>query len=148
MINPHIFVKQKGELYKSTGDVKMFDYNIETKLSVQEATDKLQRSLKEKNFGILHIYNLKEIFESKGIEFSEYQILSVCNPKFAKEALDINLKVGALLPCKISVYDDNGTTRILLLKSSEAMTFLEDDRLNSMAKKIEEILVEVINSVK
>lgn len=126
----------------------MFDYSIETKFSVQEAADKLQTALKEKNFGILHIYNLKEIFESKGIEFSEYQILSVCNPKFAKEALDTNLKVGALLPCKISVYDDNGTTRILLLKPSEIIALLEDDRLNSMAKKTEEILVGVVNSVK
>lgn len=126
----------------------MFDYSIETKLNVQEAADKLQIALKGKNFGILHIYNLKEIFESKGIEFGEYQILSICNPKFAKEALDIDLKVGALLPCKISVYDNNGTTRILLLKPSEIIAILEDDRLNSMAKKIEEILVGVVNSVK
>ncbi|MCL5876057.1 MAG: DUF302 domain-containing protein [Candidatus Dependentiae bacterium] len=126
----------------------MFDYSIETKLSVKEAVDKLQTRLKEKNFGILHIYNLKEIFESKGIEFGEYQILSVCNPKFAKEALDTNFKAGALLPCKISVYDDNGTTRMLLLKPSEVIALLEDGRLNSMAKKIEEILVGVVNSVK
>ena len=126
----------------------MLDYSIETKLSVQEAADKLQVELKRRNFGVLHIYNLKEIFESKGIEFSEYQILSVCNPKFEKEALDINLKVGALLPCKISVYHDNGTTRILLSKPSEIIALLEDDRLNSLAKKVEEILVGVINSVK
>ena len=126
----------------------MIDYSVETNLSVQEAVDKLQAKLKENNFGVLHIYNLKEIFKSKGIEFSEYQILSVCNPKFAKEALDTNLKVGALLPCKISVYDDSGMTRVALLRPSEAIALLEDDRLNSIAKKVEDILAGVVNSVK
>ena len=84
----------------------MLDYTVETKGNVQETVDMLQAKLKENNFGVLHIYNLKEIFKSKGIKFSEYQILSVCNPKFAKEALDVNLKSGALLPCKISVYTE------------------------------------------
>jgi len=126
----------------------MIDYSVETKLSVQEAIDKLQKNLKESGFGVLHIYNLKEIFKSKGIEFSEYQILSVCNPKFAKEALDVNLKVGALLPCKIAIYDDKGSTKILLLKPSEAIALLGDDRLDSLAVKVEDILVRVVNSVK
>ncbi|MBP7055696.1 MAG: DUF302 domain-containing protein [Candidatus Omnitrophica bacterium] len=126
----------------------MLDYTVETKDNVQAVVDKLQAKLKENNFGVLHIYNLKEIFKSKGIEFSEYQILSVCNPKFAKEALDTNLKVGALLPCKISVYDDSGTTRVALMRPSEAIALLEDDKLNALAKKVEEILVGVVNSVK
>lgn len=126
----------------------MLDYTVETKSSVQKVVDMLQAKLKENNFGVLHIYNLKEIFKSKGIEFNEYQILSVCNPKFAKEALDTNLKVGILLPCKVSVYTDKGTTKIVLLKPTEAIGFLGDERLNLLSKTIENILIEVVDSVK
>ena len=126
----------------------MLDYTVETKLSVQEAVDKLQAKLKENNFGVLHIYNLKEIFKSKGIEFSEYQILSVCNPKFAKEALDTNLKVGTLLPCKIAVYSDKDGIKIALLKPTEAIGLLGDERLNSLSKTVEDILIKVIDAVK
>jgi len=125
----------------------MLDYTIETKLSVQEAVDKLQVKLKENNFGVLHIYNLKEIFKSKGIEFSEYQILSVCNPKFAKEALDTNLKVGALLPCKIAVYSEKGTTKISLLRPSEVISLLEDKRMDTLSKTVEDILIKVIDAL-
>ena len=124
----------------------MLDYTIETKLSVQEAVDKLQVKLKENNFGVLHIYNLKEIFKSKGIEFSEYQILSVCNPMFAKDALDTNLKVGALLPCKISVYSEKGASKISLMKPSVAIALLEDKRLDLLSKTVEDILIKVINA--
>ena len=125
----------------------MLDYTIETKLGVQEAVDKLQAKLKENNFGVLHIYNLKEIFKSKGIEFSEYQILSVCNPKFAKEALDTNLKVGALLPCKISVYADKGITKVSLLRPSEVISLLEDKKMDALSKTVEDILRKVIDAL-
>lgn len=125
----------------------MFDYTIETKLNVQEAVNRLQAKLKENSFGVLHIYNLKEIFKSKGIEFGEYQILSVCNPSFAKQSLDINLKVGALLPCKISVYSEQGITKISLLKPTAAIGLLSEQKLDALAKNVEGILKGVINSI-
>jgi uncharacterized protein (DUF302 family) len=125
----------------------MLDYTVETKLNVQEAVNKLQAGLKEKSFGVLHVYDLKEIFKSKGIEFGEYQILSVCNPKFAKEALDTNLKVGALLPCKISVYTEHGVTKVSLLNPTEAIGLLNDRRLDSLAKNVEDLLKSAINLI-
>ncbi len=82
------------KINKLSNNGERSDYTIETKLSVQEVVDKLQAKLKENNFGVLHIYNLKDIFKSKGIEFGEYQIFSVCNPKFAKEAGNPNFLFG------------------------------------------------------
>lgn len=125
----------------------MFDYTVETKLKVQEAVDKLQAKLKEKSFGVLHVYDLKEIFRTKGIEFGEYQILSVCNPSFAKQSLDISLKVGALLPCKVSVYADKGATRISLLKPTETIGLLGERKLDELAKAVEDILRGVVDSI-
>jgi uncharacterized protein (DUF302 family) len=130
------------------GEKIMVTHTIETKSSVQETVDQLQTRLKEKSFGVLHVYNLKEIFMSKGIEFTEYQILSVCNPRYAKEALDINLGVGAFLPCKISVYSDAGITKVALLKPSEIIDLLGDSRLNALSRDVEAILEGVVNSVK
>ncbi|MCL5037371.1 MAG: DUF302 domain-containing protein [Chloroflexi bacterium] len=125
----------------------MFNYTVETKGDVQEIVDRLRAKLKENSFGVLHIYNLKEIFKSKGIEFGEYQILSVCNPKFAKDALDANLKVGVLLPCKISVYTEQGVTKISLLKPTAAIGLLGEQKLDALAKNVEDILNDVINSI-
>ncbi|MDD5210601.1 MAG: DUF302 domain-containing protein [Elusimicrobiales bacterium] len=126
----------------------MVDYTIETKLSVPAAVEKLQGALKENGFGVLHLYDLKEIFKSKGIEFGEYRILSVCNPKFAKSALDINIKVGSLLPCKISVYDDKGITKVSLLRPAAAIRLLGDEKLNSLGKTVEDILIRVVDVLK
>lgn len=125
----------------------MIDYAIETKSGVQETVDGLQVKLKENNFGILHIYNLQEIFRSKGIEFGEYQILSVCNPGFAKEALDINLKAGALLPCKISVYRDKQSTKVVLLRPTGIIALLKDEKLRLLSKTVEDILVKVLKEL-
>jgi uncharacterized protein (DUF302 family) len=125
----------------------MIDYTIETKLTVPDTVQKLQTKLAENNFSVLHIYNLKEIFKSKGIEFGEYQIMSVCNVKFAKQALDINLKVGAILPCRISVYAEKGKTKISLQRPVTMTSLLEDKQLELIAKNVEDILVKVVDSL-
>ncbi|MEN6384860.1 MAG: DUF302 domain-containing protein [Phycisphaerales bacterium] len=125
----------------------MIDYTIETKLTVSDAVNKLQTKLAENNFSVMHIYNLKDIFTSKGIEFGEYQILSVCNAKFAKQALDINLKLGQLLPCKISVYTEKGKTKISLQRPTQLAGLLEDEQVEPIAKNVEEILVKAIDSI-
>jgi uncharacterized protein (DUF302 family) len=73
--------------------------------------------------------------------------MSVCNVKFAKQALDINLKVGAILPCRISVYAEKGKTKISLQRPVTMTSLLEDKQLELIAKNVEDILVKVVDSL-
>ena len=86
----------------------MFDYTVETSKSVEEAVKSLEENLKEKQFGVLWQFDVKETLESKGLDYEKpFMILEVCNPKEAQKVLTANQKVGYMLPCKMVVYEDD-----------------------------------------
>jgi uncharacterized protein (DUF302 family) len=64
----------------------------------------LTARLKEQGFGLLTDIDVQETLKSKiGIDMGKYRILGACNPHFAHEALQIEDKLGVLLPCNVIV---------------------------------------------
>lgn len=62
---------------------------------------------------MLHIYDLKAKLKEKGVDFpNECRILEVCNPKQAAKVLIADMTVSLGLPCRISVYQEGGKTKI------------------------------------
>jgi len=99
-------------------------YIEESNKSVQEVVNTIQEIVSNYSFGVLHIHNVKNTLNSKGIYFEkECQILDVCNPNVAKEILGQDMSLSVIMPCKISVYTDNGTTNIAM----NSLTQLVDD---------------------
>ena len=125
-------------------------YIIETKKSVALAVSDLQQSVKDHGFGVLHIHNLKETLNKKGVEFSnECQILEVCNPHKAKQVLDADMSMNMALPCRISVYEENGVTKIGMIKPKALLASLSDSRaLIDAADEVEKISIEIIDQAK
>ena len=64
----------------------MFDFTVETKKSMAEAIHDLEINLKEEQFGVLWMFDLKEKLQEKGLEFEkEFKVLEVCNPQKLKK---------------------------------------------------------------
>ena len=129
----------------------MFDYTVETSKSVEEAVKSLEENLKEKQFGVLWQFDVKETLESKGLDYEKpFMILEVCNPKEAQKVLTANQKVGYMLPCKMVVHEDDqdGKTKIGMPKPTELINMVGDDSINDIAKDIENRLIEAIEQSK
>ena len=129
----------------------MFDYTVETSKSVEEAVKSLEENLKEKQFGVLWQFDVKETLESKGLDYEKpFMILEVCNPKEAQKVLTANQKVGYMLPCIMVVYEDDqdGKTKIGMPKPTELINMVGDDSINDIAKDIENRLIEAIEQSK
>ncbi|MBM7579590.1 DUF302 domain-containing protein [Jeotgalibacillus terrae] len=120
----------------------MFHYTVETKQSVEEAMTTLENNLKEEQFGVLWQFDIKNKLQEKGLDFDQtFHVLEVCNPKEAKNVLEKNLLAGYFLPCKMVVYDENGTTKIGMPKPTSLIQMVEDEEIKTLAADIEQRLI-------
>jgi len=125
-------------------------YFVETDKSVSQAVSDLQEAAGRHKFGVLHIHNLKETMNKKGVEFeNECQILEICNPHKAKEVLTEDMDLNMALPCRVSVYSNKGATKIGMIKPAALLKFLSDaPALAAVAEEVENTIIQIINEAK
>jgi uncharacterized protein (DUF302 family) len=74
-----------------------------------EVLARIPEALKAEGFGVLTRIDVKDTLKQKiGVDFRRYQILGACNPRYAHQALTAELGIGAMLPCSIAVWEDDG----------------------------------------
>jgi uncharacterized protein (DUF302 family) len=115
-------------------------YQKTTQKDFNQASEDLQEIVVKHNFGVLHVHDLGNTLRSKGIDFEEdCHVLEVCNPGQAKKVLTIDMQLNMALPCRISVWTENGETKIGMIKPEKMLSDLSDDsRLHEIAKEVEQ----------
>lgn len=105
--------------------------------------------LKQAGFGIITEIDVKDTFKKKiGVDFRDYRILGACNPKLALEALEIDDKVGTMLPCNVVVQDTGGgRTEVAAIDPVASMRAIENPRLGQAAAVVQAKLRDVIASL-
>lgn len=116
--------------------------------SVQEVIDSLKEVTAKYKYGIQHIHNVKETLKSKGIELeNECQIVDICNPIVAQRFLSEDMSLSIIMPCKISVYTQDGDTMIAMNSLVQLVDDINPD-LIEIAQEAQETLLEIIDEVK
>ena len=78
-------------------------------------------------------------------DFHNYRILGACNPRMAGEALEIEDKVGTLLPRNIIVQDAGaGETEVAAIDPVASMQVIDNPKLLGPAKQVQAMLRDVI----
>jgi uncharacterized protein (DUF302 family) len=114
-----------------------------------EAVRRTTEALKQQGFGIITEIDVKETFKKKlGIDFRNYRILGACNPTLAHEALNLEDKIGTMLPCNVVVQDaTDGATEIAAIDPIASMLAIENPLLKQAAERVRERLEKVIASL-
>ena len=125
-------------------------YIVESSKTFEQASNALDAAVKRNGFGVLHVHDLGETLRSKGIAFSEQcRIFEVCNPKQAAKVLSADMRLNMALPCRISVYTENGTTKIGLIKPGRMLASLSDnEQLSEVASEVESRTILMVDEAK
>lgn len=113
--------------------------------TVERATEALQ----QEGFGIITQIDVTETLKKKiNVTFRNYRILGACNPALAYEALQLEDKVGTMLPCNVIVQDlGNGKTEVAAIDPVLSMQAIANPRLKQAAEQVGQKLKRVIEAL-
>lgn len=106
----------------------------------------LEAAVARNKFGVLGTHNLKETMEKKGVAFGrDCMIVEVCNPVQAKKVLEANLEISTALPCRISIYEEDGRIKLATIKPTAMIALYSAPNLKSVAEEVEAVLVKIMD---
>ena len=109
------------------------------------ALAKLPEALKSEGFGVLTEIDVRETLRAKlGVEFRRYKIFGACNPPLAHRALEIDLAVGVMLPCNVTVYEEDDHAVVTAVDPMQTFA-AHDDRLRVVADEVRARLARVLD---
>jgi len=122
-------------------------YTVTTTTDIETVKEELESKAKEVGFGLLNSYEFKRILEEKGFPIEkDITVFELCNPAGAQQALTYLSEISVYLPCRISLYQENGITTLSTIGLEEIVkTFKVDERFASYMTILFENLKQVMH---
>lgn len=114
--------------------------------TVDQAANDFEEAASRNGFGILHVYNLKSILDGKGFpQEEEIRVYEICNPSWANEVLGIDLEMNMALPCRVSIYSQQGQTKVGMINPSTMLEMMSQDaRLTPIADEVHSVVTRIM----
>jgi len=118
-------------------------------IGFDEAVRRTTEALKQEGFGIITEIDVKQTLKAKiGVDFRNYRILGACNPKLAHEALQLEDKIGTMLPCNVVVQEiSSNESEIAAIDPVASMQAVDNPRLMQAARRVQELLRRVVEAL-
>jgi uncharacterized protein (DUF302 family) len=115
-----------------------------------DAVEEVTAALRAEGFGVLTVIDVKKTLKSKlNIEFPRYVILGACNPTMAHEALQVENKIGTMLPCNVIVRDaGDDKIEVAAVDPVSSMQAVGNAKLANIAADVQAKLKRVIDSLR
>lgn len=119
------------------------------KLGFEDAVERVTEALKREGFGIITAIDVKDTLKKKiGVEFRNYRILGACNPALAFEALQLEDKVGTMLPCNVIVQELRpNEVEVAAIDPVASMAAIDNPRLKRAAAQVQAKLSDAIRGL-
>ena len=109
----------------------------------------MTEALKREGFGVLTDIDVSATMKAKlGEDFSPYRILGACNPKLAHRALQLEDKIGTMLPCNVIVQQhEGGGVEVSAVDPLASMQAIRNPRLAEVANEAQAKLKKVVEGL-
>ena len=114
----------------------------------EEVDSRTRAALANHGFGVLTEIDVKATMKKKlDVDMTAYRILGACNPQMAHQAIGMEPKIGAMLPCNVILRAVEGGVEVSAVDPAASMQAIDNDELQSIAGQVREMLSTVIQDI-
>ena len=122
---------------------------VELNTDYEKALELVTEALKTEGFGVLTEIDVKATLKKKiNVDFRPYKILGACNPPLAYRALTAAPSVGLLLPCNVTVSQEEDHILISIIDPIAMLDVVQHPDLAEIASEAQEKLYRVTEKLK
>ncbi|NKK42706.1 DUF302 domain-containing protein [Rhizobium leguminosarum] len=117
--------------------------------SFDDAVGRTKSALIKHGFGVLTEIDVKATMKNKiDADIDDYLILGACNPRMAFEAMKLEPKVGAMLPCNVILRGvDGGNVMVSAIDPVASMQAIDNEMLTSLAGRVRSMLAQAVAEI-
>ena len=127
------------------------DYTINrliTGADFDKVDTRTRAALAENGFGVLTEIDVKATMKKKlDVDMPAYRILGACNPKMALEAIGMEPRVGAMLPCNVILREIEGGVEVSAIDPVASMQAIDNPALNKVAGRVRDMLTGTVAAI-
>ncbi len=121
-------------------------YSRHSSRSSSEVEARLRDAAARHQFGVLHVHDLRQTLQSKGIDLgSECKVFDVCNPQAATAVLTKEMRVSTVLPCRISIFTSGEGCTLATVKPTDLLRATGLSGAEALAAEIEREVMAMID---
>jgi uncharacterized protein (DUF302 family) len=109
---------------------------------------RVRKVLAEHGFGVLTEIDVKATMKKKlDVDMEDYLILGACNPKMAHQAIGLEPRVGAMLPCNVILRAVEGGIEVSAIDPAASMVAIDNGDLQAVAGQVRGMLSKVVAEI-
>jgi|TARA_R100000935_G_scaffold27204_1_gene47265 uncharacterized protein (DUF302 family) len=116
--------------------------------SFDDVDARTRKALSDAGFGILTEIDVAATMKKKlDVDMQEYRILGACNPKMAHQAIEIEPRVGAMLPCNVILRAVDSGVEVSAIDPVMSMQAIDNTDLHAVAGQVRDLLKKAVEAI-
>lgn len=108
---------------------------------------RVRKALSQHGFGILTEIDVKSTLKAKiDAEIDDYRILGACNPGMAYKAIQVEPRIGAMLPCNVILRAVAGGVEVSAVDPVVSMQAVGNAQLDAIAADVRDMLIKAVKA--
>ena len=116
--------------------------------SVDEVDSRTRAALAANGFGVLTEIDVAATMKKKiDVDMPAYRILGACNPQMAWQAIGMEPRVGAMLPCNVILRAVEGGVEVSAIDPVASMQAIDNEGLHAVAGQVRDLLGRAVAAI-
>ncbi len=105
-------------------------------------------ALAANGFGVLTEIDVAATMKKKiDVDMPAYRILGACNPQMAHQAIGMEPRVGAMLPCNVILRAVDGGVEVSAIDPVASMQAIDNEPLHAVAGQVRDLLARAVAAI-